>query len=470
MNRKGHGFFWRSIAAGLLTGLAAAAASEARAQSAEPGMQAAAKAVVRSCDTNPAEPVDGLWRAPAGVRGAAGDTRLVVVTQQHIGVYLKANCSEVSREPLADFFAAFVAADDTRIGFSPQALYDPASKRFMVATPASGASAFSTHLYFAVSTDDLASAWRLYRFVFEDEDGIDRLCRSNPAMFISSVMAGRNADRWLFAVNGSTDTAFVSAVLSIDKAPTLTGAAATAKCFTNLAAGLVPPVVEGEAEKAFFLATGFQSGNRIRRYVLSTKGRKPRSDTLAATAPIVIPRWDAPPDAPQPNDVLVDTLDGRFVAPTAQIGKALWNVHTVKVGDFARWRLYKFSTTTTAPLFTLTPSNTAGEFLFSASVAASAQEAFVTYSRTHPDEPTEGHPAMLIAHGPNGDAAGWIFDRIATSGGDVFDDCSFVTDVCFWGGSTTQIDPTNPNHAWGFAQLNGGSSSFNWRTRAGRVR
>jgi hypothetical protein len=73
--------------------------------------------------------------------------------------------------------------------------------------------------------------------------------------------------------------------------------------------------------------------------------------------------------------------------------------------------------------------------------------------------------------------AGWTSTLIATSTGQYSDSGHGTTCdnwvprlTCRWGDySATQIDPDNPNQAWGFNQLITGTSQFDWVTKAGKI-
>jgi hypothetical protein len=169
---------------------------------------------------------------------------------------------------------------------------------------------------------------------------------------------------------------------------------------------------------------------------------------------------------------------------TKQIGTLLWNVKSVTVSGFSRFRLYKLSTTSNSPLFTFTPTTSTcanADHLFNASVdtnsTATSSPAIITATRTCPSQATAGRATHLIFRGPNSSSAGWGFETIQTSGTN-FANTGLGTTCnaapgrgsCRWGDySSTQIDPSITTRAWGFNQLITGTNQFGWNTRAGQV-
>src|SRR4051812_3772411 len=82
------------------------------------------------------------------------------------------------------------------------------------------------------------------------------------------------------------------------------------------------------------------------------------------------------------------------------------------------------------------------------------------------------NPSMIVLKGPAASATGWVYDTIATSASQ-FTGCG-TTRGCRWGDySATQIDNTTSAaggpRAWGFNQLETGTSQFNWGTKAALV-
>ena len=245
-------------------------------------------------------------------------------------------------------------------------------------------------------------------------------------------------------------------------------------CATGAPFNVIPPIVKDSNPAAYFLSPGGAGfGNAILRsfHIASTEGIS--FDSVGGPSSISVPDWTAPPNAPQPNGKTLDTLDGRFVSQTQQVGTALWNVHPINVGGFSRVRLYQFDQTATAPLFIFTPSSVAGtnnDHLFNPSVAVDGPSnlAFITASRTIPADPQNGKPGMLIFKGSANSDLGWLFHVVRISPHQYV---TCTTDPCRWGDySAMQIDPSNHTRAWGFNQIVTGPSDLQWSTRAAKVR
>src|SRR6266540_1032125 len=426
----------------------------------------APEAFLTNCVTN-----DATGFTPSDIHGAAGPTNIVVVTNVDIGIFNKSNCAVVSRVGLRVFFGATFTIPSTQTLFDPQVLFDPAVGRFFVAVESDDSTNTDQFQYFAVSTDSSGTSWFQYRVVLSQ--GAAFFCKPSAGHFWDyphpGWVNGANP-RWFFTANIFLSNTFTgNSLVSIAKTPTLTGAATSAGCVSqSLAGNTAPTLVQDGSNTAFLLSSGSGGGSSLTRYSFTTSA-SPATDTVVTTAAIAITVWSGPPAAAQPNGTTLDTLDGRFQSATIQNGTNLWNVHSINIGGFARWRLYQLSTTGTSPLFTFNTTSVAGnnDHLFNPSVATNATQAFISSSRTVPsDSSGAGNAAMLIFNGANASSAGWTFDLIATSASQ-YTGCS----VCRWGdNSATQIDPSNDAAAWGFNQLVTGTSQFfNWTTRGALV-
>ena len=450
--------------------------------------------VIKTCTTNSADIF-----TPSDINGAVSPSRIVVVTNDAVGVYRRLDCTTLSRVSLEDFFRTTFSLPQSQGVFDPRVLYDPSIQRFFISAESADDFNFDQFQYIAVSTDSNATSWIQYQIVLSKDRNV--FCKQRRKGFWDYPSAGYNASRWFITANdfptgapeGDSPRTFANlapraALLSIDKAPTLTAGDITVKCFNDLRFNLAPPIVLGGGTKSYFLSPGGSGqGDTITRYKLDSGSTDPLLDRLTTTRSINVRSWTLGPNAPQPNGQTLDVLDGRFQSASIQAGGALWNVHTINIGGFARWRLYKFSTTETDPLFTLTPSSVAdqNDFLFNPSVAtrsdASSDPAFVTFSRTIPSlHNPNGYAAMLIAKGPNASRKGWSSTLISKSLDQYEETGLFASSTpcnesdirtCRWGDySATQIDPVDTSHAFGFNQLIIGVTSKNWTTKGSEVR
>ena len=440
------------------------------------GPGAAPEALFQECVTNVA-----TGFAPSDIHGAVAPTRLLVVTNVDVGIYNKSTCAIISRVALRTFFGAF-GIPTTQTLFDPRALYDRRGGRCIVTVESRDSTNTNQYLYIAASTSSSCSAWILRRFTLSQVSPAALFCKSFQSDFYDYPNAGYNDRRLVITCNNFSTTAFRNGtVLSVDKVALYANGGVSGLCFNTGSIGNLTPAVVGDASTSMYiLSPGTTS---IIRRRLATAGAI-GTDTLNATPNITVASAPVPPDAPQPNGQRLDTVDGRFVSPTKQIGTLLFNVRSVNVGGFSRWRLYKLSTTGTSPLFTFTPTTSTcanGDHLFNASVDTNSTSttalAFVTATRTCPSQATAGRAAHLIFRGPNSSATGWVFNTVETSAAQFATSTSGTSCnaasprlACRWGDySSTQIDPSNTVQAWGFNQLATGTTQFDWNTRAGRV-
>jgi hypothetical protein len=430
-----------------------------------------------NCQTN-----DATDYAPSDIHGALGLANLVTVTNVDIGVYSKNGCKLISRMGLTKLFGTVFTIPSTQTLFDPRVLYDPSVDRFLVTADSDDSTNYDQYQYFAVSQDGSGTSWYSYAFILSQGTTV-RFCKNRIGDFWDYPSAGSSSTRWYVTANDFGTFNATGAIISIDKMASLSGGTVYGMCFNGLQPNLAPPIVTDTGSTAYFLSPGGRGfGNSIRRYALMPSALGPGSDKLASPVSISIPSWTAAPQAPQPSGQALDTLDGRFQSASIQTGTSLWNVHTINIGNFARWRLYKFSTagSTGTVLATPTTSDCANcDHLFNPSVAVNSGKAFVTASRTFKSNSSTGNAAMLIFAGPN--ASAWTssnsrYNLIATSASqfvtDGFGSPCNQTDIqaCRWGDySATQIDPSNTATAWGFNQLITNSTEFDWTTNGAQV-
>ncbi len=420
--------------------------------------------VLTSCQTNSAS-----GNAPSDIIGAAGPANLVVVTNTSVGVYNKITCASLSSVLLDSLFAANTAGGESF--FDPQVLWDNVNGRFIVtAESCTGTcpNGGNQRQGYAVSKDATGTSWWVYTVdIYKAGVGF---CVPTSTSFwdyphVGSVN-GANP-KWMIAANVFFGASAVANVLTFDKKPTLTGAVSTTTCLQNFQPNLAPVNVLDDSNIGYLLSPGSGAGSAIKRYAFDTG-----ANTITPAPDIAVPAWAVPASDPaQPNGVTLDGLDGRFNAQTVQFGSSLWNTHAVASGT--RWigRLYKLSTSGTAPLFTRDLFTSGTDNIFNVSIAANVKHAFVSATRTDPSAgPGPGNAAMLAFSGPNfanvNGAIGWTFDLVSTSGAQ-YSPCPPPAPPCRWGdNSGTQLDAVDNSNGWAFNQLATGTSEFNWTTQA----
>jgi hypothetical protein len=418
-----------------------------------------------ACNTNIA-----TGFAPSDIHGAAGPGVLVVVTNVDIGVYNKSTCAVISRVPLKTLFAgAFDIANQTL--FDPKVLYDTAAGRFFVtAESRDNRGITDQYQYFAVSTTNAATAWNRYQLTLSR--GSSLFCKRASNSFWDYPSSGKSANRWFITANDFPATGGATgAILMIDKAPTLTGAAVSAKCFNNLQFNIAPPIVlDSLTSQSVFI---YPRSTFIGRYNHAA-GTTVGADTLAAGVSYPIAAWAIPPDAVQPNGQKLDSLDGRFQSASIQSRDRIWNIHTVASGTAPVIRWYRM---TRAASTVLSTNTFASGHLFNPSFVTGSgidgAPAFINASRTVPTCATSTCLAsMLTFSGPNTNTVGWLASLagsstnqfLTTNGATLCN--NDVRGSCRWGDySSITVDPNEAGSAWGFNQLINGTNQFNWFTR-----
>lgn len=427
-----------------------------------------------SCNTNVA-----TTSAPSDIHGAVGPSRLVVVTNVNIGVYNKADCTTVSNVGLKTLFGAF-SLPTTETLFDPRVLYDRAAGRFFVTAESRDSSNTDQYQYFAVSKDNTASAWWIFRFTLSKAATATTtailFCKKAQDSFWDYPSAGKSSKRWFIAANDFPAAGGVfGAVLAIDKAPSLSGTAPTGKCFNTLNSNIAPPIVLDSNTQSVFLAPRSTS---ILRYN-HTAGTTVGADTLALGTAYTITAWSTPPDAVQPNTQKLDSLDGRFQSASLQSRDRIWNIHTVASGTRPLIRWYRLQRSASTVLSTVTFQSSSTSHLFNPSFVTGSgvdgAPAFITASRTDPTCTTSSClAAMITFSGPNNSGAsdwtqsvaGTSTNQFATDGFGIA--CNSTSrGSCRWGDySAITVDPNDAGRAWGFNQLINGTTQFNWFTRA----
>jgi len=421
--------------------------------------------------------------APSDSHGAVGVTNIVTVKNVTIGVYNKTTCGVVAAEqPLKTFFAP-TGVPSTATLFDPRIIWDKWTNRFFMEAESSDSTNKDQYQYFAVSKDGTGTTWWLYRVTLSQ--GTSKFCKSATNSFwdYPNIGSSRGVNpatasgqgRWFITANDfPASGGATGALLSIDKAASLTGGSVVIKCFAGLPANLAPPIVLDPSTTSQLLSPGSGGGSAIQRRNLFAATTGAGGDTLTAIANVTIPSWVAPPPAAQPNGVTLDTIDGRFQSASIQSRGFIWNVHSIGLSGFSKVRMYRLSTSSavTTPTLVFTPTTTtAGEHLFNPSVTTASgavnAPAFITATRTIPSSATSGRATTLVFAGLNASTSSfdWQVNSLGQSPSQ-FTGCT----ECRWGDySATQIDPSASGVAWGFNQMATGTSMFNWTMHTGSV-
>ncbi len=427
--------------------------------------------IAAKCDTNPTTEVGGNLWTPSDIHGAVGFAYAVVVTNQVIGVYNKNNCAELYVVDIPTFLNVPSGTYTT----DPRVLYDAARNRFVMTVESFNFSNNDQTQYVAVSKDGSGINWWVYALPLSQ--GTNVFCKQAANSFWDFPNAGLNIDRIFVNANDFPSSGSpTGAILSWQKTPMLLGQTTTVTCFKNLLTNIAPPIVLDAGRNTIHLSDGgVGGGSALYRYQLTTNSGSPTNDVLTLLNNVTVPTWSIPPNAPQPNGVYLDTLDGRFQSASIQSRGALWNVHTVDLVGYATLRLYKLpaANSSTTPFMYIDLYTTATDNTFNGSVATGSglgnAPIFVTGTRTDTTAPA-GRAAHLVFSGLNSVSTRslWSYNVVTTSGAQYSgSDCS---GACRWGDySSTQVDPLASGEAWSFNQRIMGSSQWSWGTEGSGV-
>lgn len=314
---------------------------------------------------------------PPDTHGAVGETKFVEVTNDHFSVYNKSGCGSPTYSVNMNTFFGVPNVDLT----DPRVLYDSTWKRWVITM-----FSFTTDpipketQYIAISTtSDPAGSYYIYGFNanFSNNGNFwdyDELGMNQDAIFITAYIFDTN--------NNAT-----SDVLSIAKARLYNGLGWGVPVFTGLEAGVAPPIVIDQNPCAFFVAAPDNSST-LKLYKLCN-GANAFDATLSGPTNVSVPAYKLPPLASQgstdPRNLL-DTLDNRFVNASTQIGKSLWQVHTVALDRWPAPKFYEIDTSTNTVKQNGFFYASSTSYDWNASIVAnSANQAFVTWSSSDPE-------------------------------------------------------------------------------------
>jgi hypothetical protein len=366
---------------------------------------------------------------PPDTHGAIGREHFVEVTNTHIDIFARDTPTQRTSISLAAFFGY-----TTRQLFDPRAVYDSTWNRWVITATARAESPTLQFHFIAVSTT--SNALGPYFFYAVNVT----FAAGN---FWDYPQLGMDQDSILLTANifPPTGAGFTAALAAIAKARLYNGLGFSVPVFTGLRATLAPPIVLDQNGKTFLIAAS--GGSTLSLYTLTNSSR-PNAVQLTGPVDIAVAPYSPPPPAPQPGtNIVLDTLDGRFVNASTQTGDFLWQVHTVNLVGYAAPKFYQINTATNAVVQSAFFFGTSTSFDFNASIAAnSANDVFVTWSMT---DPARGTNAQVRFSGFDHNNGATYVLAPGTA--------AFTSPTWFIGGrwgdySAVTIDPRNDRRAW----------------------
>ena len=349
--------------------------------------------------TGPAESAPGTDNGyfPPDSNGAIGGNQIVVPVNSSYNVYDRSGAAKMN----VSFNGFFPSSQEL---FDPRVLYDPVWKRWVVAVAEIPPSGSGGCFWIGVSkTSSATGSFWTYHSCVTGLFGAGGIW--------DFPILGMSQDAVLFTGNNfDSGNGYHGAVMaSLPKATTYNGKGWYVPVFSfpTSTQTLTPPIVRDSSANAFFLGANSDGAN-LDIYKATNLSN---AFQTTVTGPVHIAQtWAAPRSARQYNTTeVLDTSDGRFVAPSSQYTisgghTVLWNVHTVALGSFPAPHFYEIDTDTDTFLQNgvFFESGTSDDF--NASIAANTlDEAFVTWSAT---DPANSQQAMIRFSGrQSGDPA-----------------------------------------------------------------
>lgn len=308
---------------------------------------------------------------PPDTHGAVGLTQFVQVVNSLITVRKKSDNSVQLSASLGAFFGS------SQFLFDPRAVYDSTWNRWVVVATRFPISGANPQFFLAVSTSsDATGSWYIYLPTYSggglalgDFFDYPQLGMDQDAIFVTSNIFTAS-DAFKFA-----------AMTPIAKARVYNGLSFFVPIFTSLAATLAPPVVLDQDARSYFVAANTSPNLALYR---GENLSNPSQATLTLQGNVAVGAYSAPPNARQPGTTqLLDSLDGRFLNASTQMGSSLWNVHTIALGTFPAPKFYQINTANTSLVQSGFFFESVTSDDWNASIAVNSQgEAFVTWNST----------------------------------------------------------------------------------------
>jgi hypothetical protein len=319
---------------------------------------------------------------PPNTHGAVGPAHFVQVVDVRMTAFNKAQPGT----QLCTFTLKALHGASESI-FDPRVVYDPTWNRWVfVATRKSASSTDTIRRFFIAVSTTGNPCGSYFRHTFNLTGP-----SFNAGDWLDFPGLGMNQDAVLITGNVfdlPTGGFKFAAAIGIAKARLYNGLAFSVPIFTTPFGTLQPPIVYDQNKDAYFLA----ANNRTHLHLFRGNNLSNAAEaTFVLQATVDVEDYGVPPPARQVGTaVRLDTLDGRFVNASTQIGDSLWNVHTITCGceptTFAIPMFYEIDTegagaNTVKQQGSFFESDTSDDF--NASITANAQrEAFVTWTST----------------------------------------------------------------------------------------
>ncbi|MBI3460670.1 hypothetical protein HY009_07060, partial [Candidatus Acetothermia bacterium] len=181
-------------------------------------------------------------------------------------------------------------------------------------------------------------------------------------------------------------------------------------------------------------------GNVLALYTLQNSSNA--GIALFGPVEVLVDPYAAPGPAAQPGtSATLDTLDGRFVNASTQVGNSLWQVHTIDLGGLPTPKYYQIDTSANAILRTGTFFASQSSYDFNASVAANSDnDVFFTWTSIDPNAGINAQVRFAgIDHNDNSEPG---------AGLDLFTSSTFFTGGRWGDYSAVTVDPLNSREAW----------------------
>jgi len=401
--------------------------------------------------------------------GTGGAGQNATVVNSHLTVWTK---SPAPAQLLDLSLASYFGYTNQSI-FDPRILYDRFWNRWIVSSeafPESSQQCFQLGLSFG---PDLTDGFWNYNCINVQQPGI-----CGAGNFFDYPQIGYTQDAVIVTGNCFAGRTYIgSKAFAVAKAILYNGGGFSIPIFTFFDGTITPPIVLDQNYRAHLLA---QSGPRDETFWAPQSGfysQFTSNNLIAGFFAPSIPR-DAGQQGCTVTSCLLDTGDGRFVAPSIQVGQNLWNVATYGLtgnGSFATPTWGQFDVEPPSMDTTIQDGQRFFSFCsddFNASIAAQSDgRAVLNWTSTNPNDCAGGtFVRQIIAGRLAGDPAGQMPSMINpfTSGAELTGnfDPNFGTQR--WGDtSSVSLDPSSFITFWTWNESVASTSL--WGTRAQKI-